>query len=150
MIKLSKLTDYAVVLLTAMARRDALASASSLSQETGLPEPTVSKILKLLSKHDVISSVRGVNGGYGLREETAKITVGDIITAIEGPIALTSCVQGSDTTCSMEGSCHLKGRWDTVNMAIVAALEGVTLADMMRPAGKVIRIEHKAMEEANL
>ncbi len=132
MIKLSKLTDYAVVILAAMAGQEGgLASASSLSAATSLPEPTVSKTLKLLVRGGVITSTRGVNGGYALHCAPDKILVSTIITAMEGPISLTSCVEGSDDSCAMEGTCQLHGRWDVVNMAIKTALDNVTLADML-------------------
>lgn len=133
MIKLSKLTDYAVVILASMARQDkgCLMSASTLAVDTLLPEPTVSKTLKLLVNGGVIASTRGVNGGYALKYAPDKILVSDIITAMEGPIALTSCVDGSVESCSMEGQCALSGRWDIVNVAIKTALDNVTLADML-------------------
>ena len=132
MIKLSRLTDYAVVILAAMAGRDgALMSASSLSAATSLPEPTVSKVLKLLSKGGVINSERGVNGGYALRNKPDRIMVSDIIAAMEGPIALTACVEGSHEGCVIENICRQRGRWDIVNRAVVTALENVTLADML-------------------
>jgi len=139
MIKLSKLTDYAFVTLVAMAERPvrnkgvSLLSASQLAGMTHLPEPTVSKVLKLLSKKDVIVSVRGAKGGYNLAHDPAQILISDVIAAIEGPIALTSCVKGSDDSCAIEDVCRMNGRWNVVNKAIKAALDEVTLADMMPP-----------------
>ncbi len=140
MIKLSRLTDYAIVIMAAMARREgASLSASSLAEQTALPEPTVSKVLKLLVKGGVISSIRGVNGGYALKARPADIRVGDIIAAMEGPIALTSCVKGSKDTCSIESLCMLHGRWNVVNIAIKTALDNVTLADMLPSQGRHAR-----------
>lgn len=131
MLKLSRLTDYAVVVLAEMSRHNgALQAASSLSEKTGLPEPTVAKILKTLSRNGLISSVRGVAGGYRLELPAQEIPVSLIIAAMEGPISLTSCVTGSHEACALEGKCSMTGRWNPVNAAINAALEKVTLADM--------------------
>ncbi len=139
MIKLSRLTDYAVVVLAAMVSRDDnLASASSLSAETGLPEPTVCKVLKLLARGGTISSSRGVNGGYALKNSPEDILISDVIAAIEGPIALTACVDGSQDCCAVEKMCMLRGRWGIVNAAIQSALDNVTLADMLRPQDRRI------------
>lgn len=135
MIKLSRLTDYAVVVLAEMSRTPgALAAASMLAAKTGIPEPTVSKVLKTLSRNGLIASVRGVAGGYRLDRDAAEIPVSLIITAMEGPISLTSCVSGSHDICALEGTCSMKGRWNPVNAAINAALSEVTLAHMLAPS----------------
>ncbi|HEY0900752.1 MAG TPA: SUF system Fe-S cluster assembly regulator [Micavibrio sp.] len=131
MLKLSRLTDYAVVVLAEMSRtQGTLQAASSLSAKTGLPEPTVAKILKTLSRNGLITSVRGVAGGYKLERAADALPVSLIIAAMEGPISLTSCVSGSHDSCALEGTCSMTGRWNPVNAAINAALEKVTLADM--------------------
>lgn len=135
MIKLSRLTDYAVVILAEMAKdKGRLVSASLLSERTSLPEPTVAKVLKLLGKQGVILSYRGVNGGYILEQQSQELKVTAIIEAMEGPIALTACVSGSDDDCALESMCALNGRWGAVNKAMKAALNNVTLADMMGAA----------------
>lgn len=132
MIKLSRLTDYAVVILATMSEREGmLMSASVLSEATALPEPTVSKILKMLSKNEIIVSARGAAGGYALKERADRVSVSDIIAAMEGPIVLTACVQGSHESCAIENVCTLYGRWNVVNQALKKALDHVTLADMM-------------------
>lgn len=131
MIKLSKLTDYAVVILAQMAQeRGGLLSASTLSERAALPEPTVSKILKLLGKAGIIESARGASGGYRLDKSAENVPVTAIITAMEGPIALTACVDDSEESCALQGVCAMNGRWSPVNRALRAALENVTLADM--------------------
>lgn len=133
MIKLSRLTDYAVVILAEMAReKGGVLSAAGLSVRTKLPEPTVSKILKLLAKGGLITSVRGINGGYILEQTDGTLKVTDIIEAMEGPIALTACVSGSHDDCALERMCAMNGRWNKVNVAIRTALSDVTLADMVR------------------
>ena len=132
MIKLSRLTDYAVVILAAMAGQQGQpVSASVLSGITSLPEPTVSKILKLLAKAGIIYSIRGVNGGYALNVQPDNIMVSHIITAIEGPIALTGCVDGGQSDCAIKETCPLCGRWNVVNAAIKTALDALTLTEML-------------------
>lgn len=131
MIKLAKLTDYAVVILSAMAESEGtLLSAVQLADRTSLPEPTVSKVLKLLARSGIITSVRGAHGGYRLTDIPADITVLDIIEAIEGAVALTACIEGSQESCAIVNMCGVKGRWDIVNTAVKTALENVTLHDM--------------------
>lgn len=134
MIKLSRFTDYAVVILGELSRGDGVRlSAADLAGRTSLPEPTVAKILKSLTKGGVLSSVRGVNGGYGLTRAAGAITVADIITAMDGPISLTDCADNK-SSCVLEGHCSMHGRWGKVNMAVRTALEGVTLVDLMQSA----------------
>ena len=132
MLKLSKMTDYAVVILADMAhQKDALLSAHSIAQNTKLPEPTVSKILKLLTKHDLIASSRGANGGYALNKNPQDINMADVITATDAPIALTACVDASNQCCDLADSCTIKGQWNPVNIAMQSALENVSLKQMM-------------------
>lgn len=133
MLKLSRLTDYAVVVLAEMARaKGELMAASTLSSKTGIPEPTVGKVLKTMSRNGLISSVRGVSGGYRLDRPADDISVSLIIAAMEGPVALTSCASGGHDNCALEGKCSMHGRWNPVNAAIQGALDKVTLADMNR------------------
>ena len=132
MIKLSKLTDYAVVILAEMARKaEALQTASGLSEKTRLPEPTVAKVLKLLSKGGLVESTRGVNGGYRLLNTPDHITMGAVIAALEGPVTLTSCVEDGGECCSHSESCSMKGKWNPVNAAMQQALDNVSLAQMI-------------------
>lgn len=133
MIKLSRFTDYAVVILAELARGEAgrlRLAASDLAARTSLPEPTVAKILKSLTRAGILSSTRGVNGGYGLTRMAENITVAAIITAMDGPISLTDCADSSP--CVLEGHCSMHGRWGKVNFAIRTALESVTLVDLMQ------------------
>lgn len=134
MIKLGKLTDYAVVLLVQLARESegTSCSASQLAGRTGLPEPTVAKVLKKLSQEKIIESARGATGGYRLSQQPAEVSVCSVIEAMDGPIAIASCV---DTSCVAETQCPAKGKWTPVNDAIRAALMAVTLADMADAGG---------------
>jgi len=136
MIKLSKMTDYAVVILADMAERrtvsnDAQTSAAMIAQSTKLPEPTVSKVLKLLARNKIITSVRGANGGYSLNKSPDQINMALVITATDGPIALTACVEQSNECCDRADNCSIKGQWNPVNKAMVSALENVSLSEMI-------------------
>src|SRR6185312_12304442 len=132
MIKLGRLTDYAVTLLTQMVSEDRrLWAASDLSERTGLPMPTVSKVLKQLAKSDIIQAQRGAAGGYRLARAAASISVATIVEAMDGPIALTECTDGGEHNCGVEKICPMSGHWNKVNRAVKGALETVSLADML-------------------
>ncbi|HOO81136.1 MAG TPA: SUF system Fe-S cluster assembly regulator [Alphaproteobacteria bacterium] len=136
MIKISRLADYAVVTLAELAQQKTPVSAVVVAGQTRLPEPTVAKVLKLLAKAGLVQSIRGVNGGYQLKKPPAQIDVAQIVAAIEGPVSLTACVEGSTDICNYQKHCSVKGRWDDVHSTLRKALESVTLADMMaRPKG---------------
>lgn len=133
MIKLSRMSDYAVVVLEALSRDEAGSlSASQIAVASGLPEPTVAKVLKLMASGGVVTSQRGANGGYTLARTPAHITVYDIVTAIEGRLGLTACVDGGDEPCALEAHCAMSGRWDIVNEAVRKTFQGITLDDMMK------------------
>lgn len=129
MLKLGKLTDYATVLLAAMAAApERLFAAQELAQRTSVAAPTVAKLMKQLQQGGLVSSTRGARGGYRLLKSPAQVTVADVIRALEGPIALTDCaVHGS---CAIEAGCGAKAPFRLINAAITQALEAVTLADM--------------------
>lgn len=133
MFKLGKLTDYGTVVMTALAARpDALRNAHDLAAETHVAAPTVSKLLKQLVKSGLIESIRGAHGGYRLARKPEQITVADVVSALEGPIALTQCAV-HDGGCSIESHCGVRGNWRLINTAIRQALESVTLAQMAEP-----------------
>ena len=115
--KLNRLTDYAVILLTRLSQSPKL-SATAIAAETGVPLPTVAKVLKALNGAGLIESQRGVTGGYSLARAPVEISVADIILAIEGPIALTACVDGSEDDCAAQSFCAMAGNWDAVNIAV--------------------------------
>ena len=129
MLRLSKLTDYAVVVLVRLAHERELQTSPALSAATGVPEPTVAKVLKVLGAAGLVESRRGARGGYRLGRPLAAIPVSDVIAAIDGPIALAACVDGADE-CGAGHICPMRGRWDRVNQALHRALSGITLADM--------------------
>ncbi len=132
MIRISKLADYAVVILTIMTSSDdELMSAAKLSMMSRVPEPTVSKILKMLSKGGIIESTRGIHGGYALSVNPSEVTVEDIINAIDGPVLITQCADGGDAVCSLGLECKMRGRWNEVNQAIRHALSSVSLRSII-------------------
>lgn len=134
MLRLSKMTDYAVVVMGRLASRpDERQSAAGIAEATGLPAATVGQVLKALGAGGLVSSARGAQGGYTLTKGPQEISVAEIVVALDGPVAITACVDGADDPCSMERSCLLKGSWDAVNIAIEAALADVTLEDMLAP-----------------
>lgn len=132
MIKLSRLADYAVVLLTQMGTQPkAVHNALDLAASTGLPVPTVSKVLANLAREGVLASVRGAKGGYRLSSTPDLISVARIIAAIDGPIALTQCVDRAADICTVETLCPSRAGWHKINQAVERALAEVTLADLM-------------------
>jgi FeS assembly SUF system regulator len=134
MLRLSKLTDYAVVVLVRLAKADEVQTSPGIAAATGIPEPTVAKVLKILSAGGLVTSQRGARGGYRLHRTLDAIPIADVIAAIDGPIALTACVDGAITGCESLGLCPMRGRWDPVNEAIHHALTSITLADMQEAA----------------
>jgi FeS assembly SUF system regulator len=133
MLKLSKLTDYATVILSYMAKeQNALHAAQEISEATGITLPTVSKVLKILVRSKVLTSIRGAKGGYLLARSPEKITVATVINALEGPIALTEC-SASHRDCGHASGCDIQGNWGLINQKVFNALESVTLADMLLP-----------------
>ncbi|MBI0533982.1 SUF system Fe-S cluster assembly regulator [Roseomonas sp. KE2513] len=134
MLRLSKLADYAVVLLARLGQEDGLHTAPALSSATGIAEPTVAKVLRMLSQASLVEAQRGARGGHRLARPISSIPLSDVIVAMDGPIALTACVDGATGGCEAEGHCPVRGRWDPVNEAVRAALSAVTIADLARPS----------------
>tara|TARA_R110000787_G_scaffold203629_2_gene314087 strand:- start:327 stop:776 length:450 start_codon:yes stop_codon:yes gene_type:complete len=146
-VRLSSLADYAVVMMGAAARHcgGVRTSATELSAETGIPLPTAQKLVSLLTRAGLLKAVRGAGGGIKLARPAAAISLVDIIEAVEGPIAMTACVDGGKHDCSLEGSCRVQPHWGAVNDALRGALGGVTLASLAAvPA--IAASAHPAME----
>ena len=131
MFKVNKLTDYATVLLIEIARRKVVQSSQHIAVQTGIPSPTVAKIMKSLNRAGLVASRRGASGGYALERAPEMISLADIIQAVEGPIALTACADTSEEHCNIESICPVQGKWNRANTAVRAALSQVTLADMV-------------------
>lgn len=134
MLRISKLTDYATVILSHIAKNDVqMHSAVGVAEATGIALPTVTKLLKLLVNGAVLVSARGSNGGYALARSPGKISVAEIIGILEGPIALTEC-SITHEGCEQASGCGISGNWSLINQAISKALESISLADMIKPA----------------
>ncbi|MGG5817355.1 SUF system Fe-S cluster assembly regulator [Falsiroseomonas sp. HW251] len=133
MLRVSKLTDYAVVVLSQLEAEGGVQTAPGLAAGTGLGEPTVAKVLKMLSQAGLVEGQRGARGGYRLMRPLAELPLSEVIVAIDGPIALTACVDGGMGLCDAEHLCPVRGRWDPVNDAIRRALSGITVARIATP-----------------
>ena len=137
MIRLSRLADYGVVLTTQLARAPyGVRTAPELAQASGLPHPTVAKILKRLAHEGVLVSHRGATGGYSLARAANTITVADIIAALDGPIALTQCMGANEDHCGIQSLCPTHPNWRRINDAVTRALTEVTLAEMAAPVAR--------------
>ncbi|KJV05999.1 SUF system Fe-S cluster assembly regulator [Methylocucumis oryzae] len=133
MLKLSKFTDYATVILSLMAKQPSrLRTAIEIAEATHIALPTVSKILKLLTQAQVVMSIRGAKGGYLLARAPEQISIAAIISALEGPIALTECSL-SKHSCEQASGCGIRANWHKINQTIHHALESVSLADLALP-----------------
>ncbi|RMF83426.1 MAG: SUF system Fe-S cluster assembly regulator [Nitrospirae bacterium] len=131
MLRISKLADYGTVVMVQIASAPyRLHTAAEVAEEVGVPLPTVSKLLKGLARQGLVVSKRGALGGYRLARPPEEITIGHVITALEGPVAVTACSDG-DGLCDHEESCATRIPWIRVNQIVQEALDGVTLADMV-------------------
>ncbi|MGZ2411923.1 FeS assembly SUF system regulator [Sphingomonas sp. F9_3S_D5_B_2] len=133
--RLSHLADYAVVLMTAAARRPAGArlSATELAGETGVPLPTAQKVMGQLAGCGLLSSVRGASGGFALSRAPAEISLADIVEAVEGPIAMTVCSgQEGASDCALDAHCRIKPHMGLVGTAVRGALGAVSLTELAR------------------
>ena len=140
MIRVTKLADYGILLMTWLAWREMQPehagkrrAAPELASETGLPAPTVSKLLRLLTREGLLDAKRGATGGYALAQPPATISMADIIQAIEGPIALMDCLSDTSPDCDVVNLCPTRTNWDRINQAILGALEGISLEEMATP-----------------
>jgi FeS assembly SUF system regulator len=134
MLRMSKMTDYGTVVMTFLAREpNRVHNAQEVSANIHVPLAAVSKILKILARGELLTPQRGAKGGYMLARPPARITVADVIDAMEGrPVGLTEC-SSSPGLCLQESSCSVRGNWQRINDAVRGALEGVTLEQMAAP-----------------
>ncbi|MFI5399008.1 MAG: SUF system Fe-S cluster assembly regulator [Candidatus Binatia bacterium] len=134
MIRIAKLTDYAIVLLTCFARDGKQVHITrDLAAQARIPLPTVCKVLKALSRGGLLVSQRGVKGGYSLARRPEEISMAEIIGMIEGPIAMTECSTHAPGLCELEPVCRVRSNWRRINQAVQGALDTLTLADMTAP-----------------
>ncbi|WP_425230458.1 SUF system Fe-S cluster assembly regulator [Sphingomonas sp.] len=135
--RLSSLADYAVVMMAAAARRScapeclgARLTATMLAAETGVPLPTAQKLVGRLAAAGLVESARGTGGGFRLARTSGAISLADIVEAVEGPIAMTVCLDEERHDCALDGHCAVKPHWGVVNEAIRGALAGVSLQQL--------------------
>ena len=135
MIRITRLTDYGLVVMTQFLRcpERPVRTGRDLAAETRLPLPTVSKILKSLAQAKLLVSHRGVQGGYSLARQPEEISVADVVRAMEGPIAVTLCSHEASGQCELELSCQLRSNWRTINQGIYQMLDSISLVEMSRP-----------------
>ncbi len=132
MLRISKLTDYAILMMVELARDGEMLSANVLAERVSVEIPTASKVLKLLSGSGLLESYRGSSGGYCVSRKAGEISVAEVIAAIEGPIAMTEC-SVEEGLCSQEDNCGLRGNWQRISVAVARALQEVSLAEMSVP-----------------
>ena len=148
MFRISRLADYATVVMTALAEDPAtVISAVELAERVRLEPTTVSKLLKQLGQAQLVESFRGANGGYRLARAPRAITVADIVAAMEGPFGMTECTV-HEGNCGHEAHCGVRSNWRRISEAVEAALRGVTLADMRAPASPRRAIPLRLLAEA--
>ena len=148
MLRVTKLTDYATVVLTVLAAQPGeVLSAPELAEQAGLEAPTVAKVLKPLAGAGLVDGFRGANGGYRLARAASDINLVEIVEAMEGPLAMTEC-SVHDGQCGIEASCGVRANWRRINDVVADALRGVTLAQMLAPAPRATR-KGIAMQLAN-
>lgn len=133
MIRLSRLADYGIVIMTHLARQAERQFATpEIAQATQVPQPTTSKLLKVLARAELLTSHRGAHGGYSLARSPEAISVADVIEAVDGPIALTACTEVGVNDCGIERLCPARTNWQRINRAIREALAGISIAEMSR------------------
>ena len=133
MLRVTRLTDYATVVMTVLAARpDAVMSAPELAERAGLEAPTVAKVLKPLAAAGLVAGFRGANGGYRLARPADAISLVEIVEAMEGPLAMTECSQ-SESHCGIAHQCGARANWRLINDVVADALRGFTLAQMIAP-----------------
>jgi FeS assembly SUF system regulator len=134
MLRVTKLTDYATLVLTVLAARPGdVLSAPDLAEHAGLEAPTVAKVLKPLAQAGLVEGFRGANGGYRLARDPAAISLVEIVEAMEGPLGMTECSL-HDGQCGIQQSCGVRANWRRINDVVADALRGISLAEMLQPA----------------
>ena len=138
MLRLSKLADYGSQVMAYMARDGVVHSASEVATRLGMAPATVSKILKMLARENLVASVLGAKGGYMLTRHPREISMAEIIYAVDGPISITEC--SGTSTCSLESTCSTRNNWQGINHIIHDALNKVNLAEMIAPKPQVVDV----------
>ena len=152
MIRLSRLSDYGIVLMSHLAGlgNGEPHNAREIAAEAGLPQPVVSKLLKALAREGLLESHRGAKGGYSLARSPKEISAAEMIAALEGPIGLTECTVHPGE-CAQEASCHVREPWQRINAVVREALANVTLADLATSplAGQIVELSELGVDLGN-
>jgi FeS assembly SUF system regulator len=131
MLRISKLADYGTKVMVALAQEPGrVFAASELAETSRIPLPTVSKILKMFSKAELLRSQRGTLGGYQLALPAEQISLAKIVSVLDGAIAMTNC---KDNCCELASGCNTKHNWLTISEVIKSVLDNITLAQMLKP-----------------
>ncbi|MEH6464409.1 MAG: SUF system Fe-S cluster assembly regulator [Shewanella psychromarinicola] len=141
MIRISRMADYALLVVFKMCGREELITLDKLCELTALPLPTLRKLMRSLTHSKLVESVRGPHGGYKLSSQPDQISIAEVIEAIDGPIALTECVKLDGGDCEIVDTCGLKGNWNIVNRLISNALHNVKLDAMGKAPMDVKRLK---------
>lgn len=146
MLRISRLTDYGTLVMSQLARfPERRFSANDLAEVLGLGVPTVSKVLKILSRHELVQGVRGFRGGYSLTRAPERITVADMVEALEDqPFGLTEC-STAPGACDFESGCRTRSSWQEISMIVHRALQDVTLADLVRPVPLESKVDVRSL-----
>lgn len=148
MLKISKLTDYSTVVMAYLAQfPEKMHNAKDITAQTHIALPTVSKILKALTKSGLLLSHRGAHGGYSLANAAIQITIADIITAMEGKPGLTECSH-NNTICALQPTCAIAGNWQTISSIVYKTLEKISLQDMVVLKG--VHLQHHFSGEEHI
>jgi len=150
MFRITRLTDYGVMLMTELAQaEEQVLNAASLAVRSHLPAPSVSKILQVLLREGLLTSVRGAGGGYRLTRGAAEISIRDIIVALEGPIAITECSL-EHSHCEQQEHCNTRSNWHIINQVVRGTLSDISLADMIKPGFTPVLHLEKRYADARL
>jgi len=132
LLRLSKLTDYGVLLMSELAKSTgSVQRAPDLAAVTHIPQPTVSKVMAALQQAGLVTSIRGVNGGYKLQRLAKEISIRELIHCLEGNVSLTDCEVSGDKACEQQAVCGTRHNWLKINQAMRDALQNITLQDML-------------------
>ena len=144
MLRVTKLTDYATVVLSTLADApERVHNATELAERAHLELPTVSKLLKTLTQAGLVQSFRGSAGGYRLARPASQISLIHIVEAIEGPLGMTEC-SGEHSSCEHETHCGARSKWLRINDVVADALRGVSLAEMT-PTASIKAVSKKSI-----
>ena len=151
MIRLSRITDYGIVLMAHLAEQPpgAPCNAREVAVETRLPLPVVSKVLKSLARAGLLVSQRGAKGGYALARPAARISVPEMIAALEGPIGLTECSQHPGA-CRQEHTCHVRAPWQRISRAVQSSLDRISLADLVTPGSNIVPLASLGVDTSGI